>query len=308
ALEKYTGIIKESDEKYIKSVLSLPLSERQKLGREKDISFIPPTEIDPFNILLDKINEKYLSKIIGRDGKRLIAPNRIGYTDFYYILGPNGKVLEHIEKTEARDVTVPEHYEEVRNEIVENDNNILDYYYNRNFNEPTKLAYLSSKIKDIYETTIDGFKDAYDKNHALINRRKEIEDLENGLFNELSILRWSPIHKMVERTKIVKGKEVSYMDYEPDDFIEEDGNLYQALRRTRDIHILDYPLSYFFKEENISLKDQERIKSGLNEILKLCEEYDKLNEKIIDEIYEYLAELGYINISITTRRGTIPKL
>lgn len=283
ALEKYTGIIKESDEKYIKSILSLPLSERQKLGREKDISFIPPTEIDPFNILIDKINEKYLSKIIGRDGKRLIAPNRIGYTDFYYILGPDGKVLEHIEKTEARDVTVPEHYEEVRNEIVENDNNIFDYYYNRNFNEPTKLAYLSSKIKDIYETTIDDFKAAYDKNLALINRRKEVEDLENKLFNELSILRWVPIHKMVERTKTVNGKEVRYADYEPDDFIEEDGNLYQALRRTRDIHILDYPLSYFFEKENISTKDQERIKSGLSELLTLWEEYDKLNEKIIDE-------------------------
>ena len=283
ALEKYKGIIKESDEEYIKNILSLPLSERQKLGREKDITFIPPTEIDPFNILLDKISEKYLSKIIGRDGKKLIEPNRIGYTDIYYILGPNGKVLEHIEKTEARDVTVPEHYEEVRNEIVENENNIFDYYYNRNFNEPTKLIYLSSKIKDIFETTIPDFKETYDKNLALINRRKEVEDLENEIFLGLSLLRYSPIHKMVERVETINGKETRYLDYEPDDFIEEDGNLYQALRRTRNIHILDYPLTYLFEKDNISIKEQEAIKSKLTELLKLWEEYDKLTELIIDE-------------------------
>ncbi|MDE5631046.1 MAG: hypothetical protein K2I70_05545, partial [Bacilli bacterium] len=238
ALEKYKGIIQESDEEYIKKTLSLPLSARQKIGRENDITFIPPTEVDPFNILIDNLNEKYLSKIIGRDGKMLIKPKRVGYTDIYYILGPDGKVLESIEKTEDRDVTVPEHYEEVRNIIVENENNIFDYYYNRTFSEPTKLVYLSSKIKDIYESTITGFKEEYDHNKSLINRREELKDLENELFNNLRVLTFAPIHKIVERKEIINGQESTFIDFAPDDFIEEDNNLYQALRRTRDIHIL----------------------------------------------------------------------
>lgn len=283
ALEKYRGIIKGSDEEYIKRVLALPLSERQKLGKEQDISFIPPTEIDPFNILLENIDERYLSKIVGFDGKKLIKPKRIGYTDIYYILGPDGKVLESIEKTEARDVTVPEHYEEVRNIIVENENNIFDYYYNRTFNEPTKLVYLSLKIKDIYENTIEGFKEAYDQNYELIKRREELERLENELFRSLSILYWSPIHKMIEKTEVVNGEETNYISFAPDDFIEEDNNLYQALRRTRDIHILDYPLEYLFEEENKPKEEQERIRKEINELLKLWDEYDKVCDQIIDE-------------------------
>ncbi len=88
---------------------------------------------------------------------------------------------------------------------------------------------------------------------------------------------------MVEVIETINGKETLHLDYEPDDFIEEDGNLYQALKRTRNIHILDYPLTYLFEKENTSPEDQERIKAKLNELLALWEEYDKLNELIIDE-------------------------
>ncbi len=284
ALEKYKGIIENSNEESIKKMLSLPLSERQKLGREQDITFIPPTEIDPFNILLESINEKYLSTIVGRDGKRLIKPRRIGYnTDVYHILGPDGKVLESIEKSEAVDVTVPEHYEEIKNIIVENENNIFDYYYNRTFNEPTKLTFLSRKIKDIYEDKIEGFEETYNKNLALIKRREEIEELARDIFRNTSILCYAPIHRLVERTEIKDGKEVTYLDFAPDSFTYEDDNLYQALKRTRDIHILDYPLEYLFEENNTPLKEQERTKKSIKDLLDLWDEYDKISASIIDE-------------------------
>ncbi len=292
ALLKYKGIIENSPIEYVRDILSLPLSKRQHLGEEHDINLIEPIPKDPFNLMLDNIDSRYLSKIVGRDGKQLILPGQIGYTNIFYILGPDGKILESVEKTEARDVTVPEHYEEVRYDIVENENNIFDYYYNRQFDEATKLSYLTNKINDKFYSSIEGFKEIIEKNRELIDKKKKLEDKDENLLGASmcerislasSMLFYSPIHQLVEKTGMKDGKPYMYHEFLPDDFIEEDSSLGMALYRTRDPHILDYSLQEIYEDKNISADRQSMIEQGIKDILTIWESIDELNSKIIDE-------------------------
>lgn len=299
ALTKWSEKIKNAVDDDVRDIYKLSFKERKNLGNEKEISFVETDIIDPFNILLRETNDFYLSKIVGPDGQRLMKPESYGYTDYYYILGSNGKIIERIEKTKERDVVVPEYIQEHKNIIVSNSDNVFDYYYNRQICESEKVAYLTELVKEYLDKQdIFEFKNNFNYNRDLF---KDISNLEAEVssLRGLGILNAVPRHRYETVEITYKGKPATTSKKVPDAFINEDVTLLNALYRTRDLEVIRYSLEEIFKEDVYDLEDQEKVINNIKKLLECWEKIDKLKKEVIplDKIIQSYIEILFKDIT-----------
>lgn len=299
ALTKWSEKIKNAVDDDVRDIYKLSCGARKNLGNEKEISFVETDIIDPFNILLRETNDFYLSKIVGPDGQRLMKTESYGYTDYYYILGSNGKIMERIEKTKERDVVIPEYIQEHKNIIVSNSDNVFDYYYNRQISESEKVAYLTYAVKDYLDKkNIFEFNNDFNYNKNLYKEIRSFEEKAESL-SGFGILNSVPIHRYETIEITYKGRPAMACKEVPDAFIAEDGTLFEALYRTRDLEVIRYSLEEIFKEDVYDLEDQEKVINNIKKLLEYWEKIDLLKSEAtpLDKIIQSYIEILFKDIT-----------
>lgn len=299
ALTKWCEKIKTAVADDVRDIYKLSCGARKTLGNEREISFVETEIIDPFNILLRETNDFYLSKIVGPDGQRLMKPDGSRYTDYYYILGSNGKIIERIEKTKERDVVIPEYIQEHRNIVVNNTNNVFDYYYNRQISEKDKVTYLTYVVKEFLDKqdSLEFDKD-FNYNSDLFKKIKSLEEKVESL-SEFGILYSTPRHKYETIETTFQGEVATMYKEIPDDFIKEDSTLLKALFRTRDFDVIRYSLEEIFKEKVYDFEEQEKVVNDIKKLLECWEKIDLLKSEAtpLDKIVEFYIEILFKDLT-----------
>lgn len=299
ASTKWNEKIKTVTDDDVRDIYKLSYEERKNLGCEREISFVETNVIDPFKILLKETNPLHLSKIVGPDGHKLIKSDRSGATDYYYILGSNGKIIERIEKTKERDVVIPEYVREYKNIIVNNTNNIFDYYYNRQIREEEKVKYLTYLVKEYLDKqNILNFNKDFSHNEDSLKEKSCLEEKVKSL-SRFGILNSVPRHKY-ETVEITFNGRPAITDRKiPDAFIDSDKTLYRALYRTRDVEVIKYSLEEIFQEDDYDLEDQKKVINDINKLLEYWEKIDLLREEVIplDKIIQSYIEILFKDIT-----------